>query len=123
MVFISLLGSVDSPPSPLDMSGLFAANILIVTNSSEGKQRYKSIRCADNMVNVCNGSVSKVNETKIHIDTENNTSSVKITIMITPLTIPKYHDCGMEPPSPCFFNILFTYLLLEDRHVKVVVPS
>ena len=64
MVFISLLGSVDSPTSPLDMSGLFAANILMLTNIAEGKQRYKSSRGADSMVNVCNGSVSKVNETK-----------------------------------------------------------
>jgi len=73
MVFISLLGSEDSPSSPLDMSGLFAANILILTNIADGKQRYKSSRCADNVVNVCNGSVSKVNETKIQIDTESNT--------------------------------------------------
>jgi preprotein translocase subunit YajC len=73
MVFISLLRSVVSPASPLDMSGLFAQNILISTNIAEGKQRYNSSRCADNMVKVCNGSVSKVNETKIQIDTENNT--------------------------------------------------
>ena len=58
MVFISLLRSVDSPPSPLDISGLFAANILILTNIAEGKQRYKSNNCADNMVNVGNGSVN-----------------------------------------------------------------
>ena len=58
MVFISLLRSVVSPASPLDMSGLFAALILILTNIAEGKQIYKFIRCADNMVNVGNGSVN-----------------------------------------------------------------
>jgi hypothetical protein len=58
MVFISLLRSVVSPASPLDMSGMFAVNILILTNIAEGKQRYKSNRCADNMVNVGNGSVN-----------------------------------------------------------------
>ena len=60
MVFISLFGSVDSPASPLDMSGLFAANILILTNIAEGKQRYKSNRCVDNMVNVAKIQVQQV---------------------------------------------------------------
>ena len=58
MVFISLLRSVVSPASPLDMFGMFAVNILILTNIAEGKQRYESNRCADNMVNVGNGSLN-----------------------------------------------------------------
>jgi len=60
MVIKSLLGSLVSPPSPLDMSGLFAANILILTNIAEGKQRYKSDRCVDNMVNVAKIQVQQV---------------------------------------------------------------